>query len=291
MNYGEGGNMSPAEVALLDRRSGSGFGSDGDNAWWIILFLLFGFGRNGFGGGFGGGSGVGENYVLATDFATIERKLDSVNSGLCDGFYAMAQQFSNTNQNIFNGNAALQQTLCQGFNGVNQAIVTNGYETRLGVNNLASQLAACCCDIRTQIADCCCTTQRGLDGINYNMAINTNALQQTLCNNTRDIIENANANYRAIHEELVSNKLEAKNDRIAELQAQVSKLQLAASQEKQNNYLTATMDANVAEILRRTGNDCPVPAYVVNGPTPINFPTNCCGNFTGFNNGCGCGNY
>ena len=291
MNYGEGGNMSPAEVALLDRRSGSGFGGDGDNAWWIILFLIFGWGRGGFGNGFGGGSGVGENYVLATDFATIERKLDSVNSGLCDGFYAMAQQFSNTNQNIFNGNAALQQTLCQGFNGVNQAIVTNGYETRLGVNNLASQLAACCCDIRTQIADCCCTTQRGLDGINYNMAMNTNALQQTLCNNTRDIIENANANYRAIHEELVSNKLEAKNDRIAELQAQVSKLQLAASQEKQNNYLTATMDANVAEILRRTGNDCPVPAYVVNGPTPINFPTNCCGNFTGFNNGCGCGNY
>ena len=123
------------------------------------------------------------------------------------------------------------------------------------------------------------------------MAINTNAIQQTLCNNTRDIIENANANYRAIHEELVSNKLEAKNDRIAELQAQVSKLQLAASQEKQNNYLTATMDANVAEIIRRTGNDCPVPAYVVNGPTPINIPTKCCGTFTGYNNGCGCNNY
>ena len=119
--------------------------------------------------------------------------------------------------------------------------------------------------------------------------MNTNAIQQTLCNNTRDIIENANANYRAIHEELVSNKLEAKNDRIAELQAQVSKLQLAASQEKQNNYLTATMDANVAEIIRRTGNDCPIPAFVVNGPTPVNFPTNYCNQFAGFNNGCGCG--
>lgn len=295
MNYGEGGALSASDVALLTGRTGNDNGNgwaDGSEAWLILLFLLFGWGRNGFGGGYGGGQGgVGENYVLATDFATIERKLDSVNSGLCDGFYAMAQQFSNTNQNIFNGNAALQQTLCQGFSGVNQSIVTNGYETRLGINSLASQLAACCCDIERAIADCCCTTQRGIEGINYNMAMNTNALQQTLCNNTRDIIENANANYRALHEELVANKLEAKNDRIAELQAQVNKLQLAASQEKQNNYLTATMDANVAEILRRTGNDCPVPAYVVNGPTPINFPTNCCGNFTGFNNGCGCGNY
>lgn len=292
MNYGEGGALSASDVALLTGRnnSGSGFGNDGSEAWWIILFLIFGWGRNGFGGGYGSGSGgVGENYVLATDFATIERKLDSVNSGLCDGFYAMAQQFSNTNQNIFNGNAALQQTLCQGFSGINQAIVTNGYETRLGVNSLASQLAACCCDIRQQISDCCCGIERGIDGINYNNVINTNAIQQTLCNNTRDIIENANANYRAIHEELVANKLEAKNDRIAELQAQVSKLQLAASQEKQNNYLTATMDANVAEIIRRTGNDCPVPAYVVNGPTPINFPTNCCNQFAGFNNGCGGG--
>ena len=66
----------------------NGFGNNGDWAWIIILFLIFGNGR-GFGNGFGGGgSGVGENYILATDFATIERKLDGVNNGLCDGFYA-----------------------------------------------------------------------------------------------------------------------------------------------------------------------------------------------------------
>ena len=286
MNYGEGGALSASDVALLTGRTGNDNGNgwaDGSEAWLILLFLLFGWGRNGFGGGYGGGQGgVGENYVLATDFATIERKLDGINNGICDSTFAL-------NNTINTGFFGVQNALCQGFSGVNQAIVTNGYETRLGVNSLASQLAACCCDIRTQIADCCCTIGRGIDGINYNAAMNTNAIQQTLCNNTRDIIENANANYRAIHEEIVSNKLEAKNDRIAELQAQVSKLQLAASQEKQNNYLTATMDANVAEILRRTGNDCPVPAYVVNGPTPINFPTNCCNQFSGFNNGCGCG--
>lgn len=277
MNYGEGGALSASDIALLTGRTGNDNGNgwaDGSEAWLILLFLLFGWGRNGFGGGYGGGQGgVGENYVLATDFATIERKLDTVNSGLCDGFYAMAQQFSNTNQNIFNGNAALQQTLCQGFSGINQAIVTNGYETRLGVNSIASQLAACCCDIRQQISDCCCTTQRGIEGINYNMAMNTNAIQQTLCNNTRDIIENQNANYRAIHEELVANKLEAKNDRIAELQAQVNGLQLAASQERQNAYLLNELKP------------CPSAAYIVPNP-------NCCYDYTVTRNaGCGCGSY
>lgn len=273
MNYGESGLTSSDVLALTNNRGGSGFGSDGDNAWWIILFLIFGWGRNGFGGGFGGsGSGVGENYVLATDFATIERKLDSVNSGLCDGFYAMAQQFSNTNQNIFNGNAALQQTLCQGFSGINQAIVANGYETRLGVNTLAAQLAECCCGIKTQISDCCCKVERGIDGINYNAAMNTNAIQQTLCNNTRDIIENANANYRALHEELIANKLEIKNERIAEQQNEINALRLAASQERQNAYLLNELKP------------CPSAAYIVPNPNccydyTVSRNTGCCNNF------------
>ena len=263
MNYGEGGALSASDVALLTGRTGNDNGNgwaDGSEAWLILLFLLFGWGRNGFGGGYGGGQGgVGENYVLATDFATIERKLDGINNGICDSTFAL-------NNTITNGFFGVQNALCQGFNGLNVAYLQ-------GTNSLASQLAACCCDIRQQIADCCCTTQRGLDGINYNMAMNTNTIQQTLCNNTRDIIENANANYRAIHEELVANKLEMKNDRIAELQAQVNGLQLAASQERQNAYLLNELKP------------CPSAAYIVPNP-------NCCYNYSvngfGYNNGCGC---
>ena len=261
---------------------GNAFGNNGDWAWIIILFLIFGFGGNrgfgGNGGGFGGGY-VPDGFALQTDFATIERKLDGVNNGLCDGFYNMAQQFSNTNQNIFQGNANLTQTLTQGFAGLNQGLITQGYETRLGTQGLASQLASCCCDIRQEIADCCCKTQTGLKDISYNIAMGNNALQNAMCLNTRDIIDNMNNNYRALHEELVANKLEAKNDRIAELQTQVNGLQLKASQEAQNNYLVAKL-----------GPKCPEPAYVVNGPTPVNFPTSCCNTFSGFNN-CGCGNY
>ena len=269
--------LSPADVAVLSGNCGNngnngGYGFGDNGAWWIILFLIFGWGRNGFGGGFGGnGGGIADNYVLATDFATIERKLDGVNNGLCDGFYAMAQQFSNTNQNIANSTASLQQTLCQGFSGINQNIVTNGYETRLGLNGLSSQLANCCCDIRQEIADCCCKTQRGIDAVNYNMAMNTNSIQQTLCNNTRDIIESQNANYRALHDEIVANRLEDKNAQIMAQQNEINALRLSASQERQNAYLLSELKP------------CPSPSYIVPNP-------NCCYNYAVTTNNC-CGNY
>lgn len=249
------GTLSPADVAVLsgNARNGDNMGF-GDNAWWIIVLLLFGWGRNGFGGGYGASGGVGENYVLATDFATIERKLDGINNGICDATFAL----NNTVTNGFSQNA---QTLCQGFNGVNTAVLQSANATERGFCNLASQLA-----------DCCCTTQRAIDGVNYNMAMNTNSLQQTLCNNTRDIIENQNANYRALHDELVANKLEMKNERIAEQQNEINALRLAASQERQNAYLLSELKP------------CPSAAYIVPNP-------NCCYNYNVTPAGCGCNNY
>ena len=258
------GMLSPADVAVLsgnaaNGNNGYGFGDNG--AWLIILFLIFGWGRNGF-GGYGNGGGVGDNYILATDFATIERKLDSVNSGICDATFAL-------NNSINNGFFGVQNALCQGFNGLNVAYLQ-------GTNSLSSQIAGCCCDVRQQIADCCCKVERGIDGINYNNALQTNALQQTLCSNTRDIIENQNANYRAIHEELIANKLEMKNERIAEQQNEINALRLKASQEAQNNYLLSELKP------------CPSAAYIVPNP-------NCCYNYAitgvGYGNGCGCNNY
>ena len=254
------GMLSPADVAVLSganrNNNNDGWGNNG--AWWIILFLIFGYGRNGFGGGFGGNSGgVADGYVLASDFAQVDRKLDTISNGICDSTFAL-------NNTMTNGFAATQQTLCQGFSGINQAITTNGYETRLGVQGLASQLANCCCDIRQQISDCCCQTQRGLDGINYNMAMNTNAIQQTLCNNTRDIIDNQNANYRALHDEILANRIEYKNAQIAAQQNEINALRLRASQEAQNTYLINQLKP------------CPSPAYVVPNP-------NCCYSTCGCN--------
>lgn len=151
MNYGDSG-LSASDVALLSGNNGrnnDGFGGDGSWAW-VLIFLIFafgGWGRNGNGFGGGTGSGAADNYVLASDFATLQRQMDSgfdrignrienVNNGLCDGFYAM-------NTGMLNGFSGVQQAMCQGFSGINQAIATNGYETRLGTQNLASQLANC----------------------------------------------------------------------------------------------------------------------------------------------------
>ena len=251
-------------VMEVNGNNGSGFGGygNGDWAWIIVLFLIFGWGRNGFGGGFGGNGGYGgvaDNYVLATDFATIERKLDSVNSGICDATFAL-------NNTITNGNFGLQNSLTQGFAGLNTALLQGNY-------SLSSQLADCCCGIKTQLADCCCTTQRGLDAINYNNAINTNSIQQTLCNNTRDIIENQNANYRALHDEIVANRIEDKNAQITAQQNEINALRLKASQEAQNAYLINELKP------------CPSPSYIVPNP-------NCCYqyNVTPVNS-CNCGCY
>lgn len=256
MAYYEG-EISP--ICTNGNNGNSGF-MNGDGWWAIILFaLIFGYGRNGFGGGFGGfggGSGIGENYVLATDFATIERKLDSISNGICDSTFAL-------NNTINNGFFGVQNTLCQGFNGINQSISTEfrGLDNRI-------------CDLGYALKDCCCQTQRAIDGVNYNIATQFGGLNNTLCGLGRDIIENQNNNYRLIHEELVANKLEAKNDRIAELQDKLYRADLRASQAQQSNYITDT-------ILNKLS-PCPNPAYIVPNP-------NCCYDYNVTrNNGCGC---
>ena len=239
------------EVGNNNGNGGFGGYGNGDWAWIIVLFLIFGYGRNGF-GGFGGNGGVGENYVLATDFATIERKLDGINNGICDSTFAL-------NNTIVNGNNAIQQTLCQGFNGLNVSYLQ-------GTNSLSSQLANCCCGL-----------EKGQMETNYLNAQNTCAITNNATMNTRDIIDAVNANYRALHEEIVANRIEDKNAQITAQQNEINALRLKASQEAQNNYLISQL-----------GEKCPVPAFVVNGPTPVNFPTNCCNTFSGFNS---CGTY
>ena len=273
MNYGDG-SLSASDVALLTGNNGRNTdGGFGDGSWaWVLIFLIFafgGWGRNGYGFGGGSGSGATDNYVLASDFATLQRQMDSgfdrignrienVNNGLCDGFYAM-------NTGMLNGFGGVQQTLCQGFSGVNNAITQNGYETRLGTQNLVSQLESCCCDIK-----------EGIQGVNFNMAQNTCTLQNTMNMNTRDIIESNNANYRALHDEIVANRIEDKNAQIQAQQNEINALRLAASQERQNSFLISQL------------NPTPVPSYpVVNPNCCLNYQvTNgCCGN------GCNCGNY
>lgn len=242
---------------------GGGNGMWGNDWWILILFLLlFGWGgRGGYGGQQGGGgNGCGCGCCATTQdlnngFAlqNITGGIQGIQHGICDSTYAL-------NNNIM-----------QAFHGVDSALCNLGYQTQAGFNTLGYAMK-----------DCCCQTQRSIDGVNFNIAKGLCDLGNVINMQTRDIVDNANANYRGIMDFLVQEKISEKDAKIAELQSRV-----AISD--QNAVIGARIDASVAEILRRTGNDCPVSAYLVNAPTPVNFPTNCCGTVQ-FGNNCGCGN-
>lgn len=236
---------------VVSGNNSNGFGNGFSDGWWgiILIALLFGWGRGGY--GFGGGNGGS-----GSEFLGYELGKGATQADIATGFNNSAVLSSLNDIKL--GQAGLQQTLCQGFGGVNTSIMQNGYETRSAITDLGYNLQNCCCQI-----------QRAIDGVNYNLAQSTCVLQNTMNMNTHDLIENQNANYRAIHEELVANKIEAKNERIAALTQQVNALQLAASQQAQNAYITANQEAQTAELIRRLGRDCPIPAYVVPNP-------NCC---------------
>lgn len=241
-----------------DSNSNSGglFGGDGSWLWIIVVFaLLFGWGGNGggMGGGNGGGwSGVMTRTAVADGFALngLENGIRGVQQGLCDGFYAM-------NTGMLNGFNGVNTAMMQGFNGIQGQLC-----------NMSAQSAACCCETQRLL-------ERGFADTNYNMATQACDTRNTINTAARDIIENQNANYRAIMDHMTQ-------DKIATLTAENQSLKFAASQAAQNNYLTAMSDAQTAELIRRI-HPAPVPAYSVPAPYPY------CGPVAQNYGGCGCG--
>ena len=234
-----GNSPSLADIAAVTGNNKDGWG-DG-NGWWvlIILFAIFGGWGNGFGGGYGNGCdrasvpcATQADVRAAVDQQTLISKIDQQTYGLSSTF------------------TALNDNLNSNFRGIDNAICTLGYQNQHGFNEVAHQ-----------ISDCCCTTQRAIDGVNYNLATQTNAIQNAMCNNTRDIIDNQNANSRAVLDFLV-------NDKIATLQVENQNLKLKASQAEQNTYLVNAL------------RPCPIPAY--NVPNPF-----CCYGYQQANT-CGC---
>lgn len=208
-------------------------------------------------GGFGfGGFGGGRTEPCATQ-ADVRAAVDqqTLISKLDNQTYGLADSTYALNNSIMSGFNGVQATLCQGFNGIDRAI-----------------------------ADCCCTTQRSIDGVRYDMAAQACDTRQAIATSTRDIIENQNANTRSIFDFLVQNKMEEKDNKISELQTE---LMLS----RQNSYFSANQEAQTAELIRRLDpNPCPTAAYIVQPPQPVTFPTNGCGQFSGYGyNSCGCG--
>ena len=225
-------SLSDIAAASGNRQNDGLFGGNGA----ICLIILFLFVFCGWGGNWGnrtGGQGTAmDGYVLTSDFANIERKIDGVNSGLCDGFYAQAQLINGTQMQMANGFA----------------------QAELSRSNQQAALMQMLYTMSAQQADCCCKTQTAIQGVNYNLATQACETRNTIQTGIRNVIENQNANARAVLDALTAQRIEAKDEKIAAQNQQIFGLQLAASQAAQNQYLVQAI------------RPCPTPAYVVANP-------------------------
>lgn len=296
-----GGNDMVMPVAPM-YGGGSGFGGGwgGDNGWWIILLFLFALGGwgNGFGGGYGGGA---MPYIMNnTTNADVQRGFDQ--QAVMSGISGLQSGISGLSTQLCGCCADVQQSLCNGFAGVN-ATVNSGFanaETAANARQMANMNQAFGMQtamsqgfnqLGTQFADCCCENRLGLADLKYTVATENCADRTQSMQNTRDIIDSQSRGTQAILDKLcqleldgVKAQVEAKNDRISELQTQLNMANLAASQTAQNALIQNGF-ANEVDALYNRLNSCPVPTTPVYGRTPIFTcqPNQNCGC------GCGCG--
>lgn len=264
-----------SDYSLADIAAATGNGNgNGNRGWggdwsaWIIIFLIFaafGWGNNG-GGLFGGGSmGAADNYVLASDFSqlsrqmsdgfnAIERRTDGIVNGICDLGYTQQSLINGTNLNVIQGTNTIAQQIASCCCDIREAISGVNYNMATGNNAIQRQISDCCCDVERQI-------ERGFADTNYNLATQ-NCATLTAIDKVGDRI----IDYMS-------------NEKLQTLRDENQALRLAASQARQNEYLISQL-----------GYQCPKPAYVVQPPQQVTFPTNCCGgvNYAGYSGGCGC---
>lgn len=254
------GDGIPMNMPVVPANSDGGNGWGGGNGWWIIILFLAIFCGWGNGNGFGnrgGNSSVVDGYVLASDFSNIERKIDSVNNGICDGFYAM-------NTGMLNGFAGVTQAVTSGFSQAELSRCNQQAALMQQLNNMAMQSANCCCE-----------TREAIQGVNYNLATQACDTRNQMQNSTRDIIDAMNCGFRSIDQRLTAQELAAKDAKIAEQNQRLFVSDLAASQNAQTLDLRNYVSAQLAYY-----NPRPVPAFEV--PAPYQYSG--CNN--GYNYGC-----
>lgn len=293
---GGGNGMIMPVAPMYGGGSGFGGGWGGDNGWWIILLFLFALGGwgNGFGGGYGGGGAM--PYIMNnTTNADVQRGFDQ--QAVMSGISGLQSGISGLSTQLCGCCADVQQSLCNGFAGVN-ATVNSGFanaETAANARQMANMnqmfnaqtaMMQGFNGLGTQFADCCCENRLGLADLKYTVATENCADRTAAAQNTRDIIDSQSRGTQAILDKLcqleldgVKAQVEAKNDRISELQTQLNMANLAASQTAQNALIQNGF-ANEVDALYNRLSSCPVPSTPVYGRTPI---------FTCNNNGCGCG--
>lgn len=260
MSLTDGNGLSAADIAAVTGNNG-GFGNwGGDGAWWLIILFLFMFNGNwgnGFGGGYGGG-GVGAEVQRGFDQSAVMGGLSGIQSAVTNGFVDTAA------------------ALCNGFAGVNAGIANGFAQAEIAANArqmadmnqqfaLQSQLAQCCCDNRLASAD-----------LKYTIATENCADRTALSDALRDVLESQNAGVQRILDTMCQDKIDAKNERIADLERQLTMANLAASQGAQTAAILANNDMQTAALEQYLA-PVPRPAYIVQNPNGCNCGTTCAG--------------
>ena len=249
-----------------------GFGNFGGDWGWIILLLLFAGGGYGF-GGFGGGYG---NMMLGYDFPWLLNGQNGINANTNAGF-----QNAMLNDNITSirdGISALSTQLC-GCCGDMQMAVANGFagvEQSANARQMANMQTAF--GIQSQIAQNGSDNRVGLADLKYTVATENCADRQAFNEGVSTIIANQTASVQRILDQLCQDKIDAKNDTIAQLRQELLYARGQASQDVQTARILAGQTAEVDALYNRL-DSCPISTTPVYGRTPI---------FT-CNNGCGCG--
>ena len=275
------GNGSDMVMPVAPMYGGGGFGggfgngSFGGDWGWIILLLLIGWGNNGWGGGFGGGVGgfAADGAMLYPWMNQAEITTDGFRDQMLNNnVTSIRDSIGNLSTQLCNCCSDVQMALANGFAGVEQGAnarqIANmqtafGLQTAMsqGFNSLGSQFADCCCENRLASAD-----------LKYTIATENCADRQALNEGVRDIIASQTAGTQRILDQLCADKIDAKNDEIAQLRQELLYSRGQASQVVQNSAI-------INGIYDRL-NQCPVGTVPVYGEQPI---------FTCNNNGCGCG--
>lgn len=248
-----GGNMvMPVSPMYGGGNGGMGFG--GDSWAWIILLLLLGWGNNGFGGngGYGGGNAL-YPWMNQADITT-------------SGF--QNQMLNDNITSIKDGINGISTQLCNGFASIEQGANTRQMANMQSIFGVQTALQNCCCENRANIAD-----------LKYTVATENCADRQAVSDGIRDVIANQTANTQRILDQLCADRIEQKNDEIAQLRQQLNMATLRESQTAQNAFIQNGFANEVDQLYNRL-NTCPVPTTPVFGRTPI---------FTCNNGGCGCG--
>ena len=276
---GNSGFYMPVAPAYAN---GGGFGSGGFGGdWgWIILLLLFaggGWGMGGFGGGMWGMDGL---------YPWLNNS-QNVNDGFRDQM--LNTSVSSIQNSITSGFGDVQTALCGGFAGVNASI--NGAQSAIAQQMYSNEIAglersfaaqtantAGLTNLSSQLANCCCENRAATNDVKYTIATEACSTRAANSANTQAILD------KLCQLELdgVKAQVDAKNDRILELQNQLNMATLRESQTAQNAFIAQGLNNEVDALYNRLSN-CPVPSTPVYGRTPI-FTCN-------GNNGCGCNNF